>query len=136
MSAIDIFLAKGKKGLILEKDWLTRDEKEEVRARFGPEGSAGLWFLEVPEEPEPVGDFDEEQEIDEDPTTNPVEPKVTEETVQFFGTVTDEPTLAQLEKLTVQELRNLATKEELNVSDLKLKADLVGRLAAHFGVQV
>ncbi|QNO12827.1 hypothetical protein SEA_SHAKENBAKE_10 [Streptomyces phage ShakeNBake] len=124
MSAIDIFLAKGKKGLILEKDWLTREEKEEVRARFGPEGSAGVWFLEVPDEPEPVGDFDEEQEIDEDPTTNPVEPKG------------DEPTLSDLEGLTVAQLRDLAAKEELDVSDLKLKADLVGRLAAHFGVQI
>jgi len=124
MSAIDIFLAKGKKGLILEKDWLTREEKEEVRARFGPEGSAGVWFLEVPDEPEPVGDFDEEQELDEDPTTNPVGPKG------------DEPTLSDLEGLTVAQLRDLAAKEELDVSDLKLKADLVGRLAAHFGVQI
>ncbi|QKY79493.1 hypothetical protein SEA_PHTOWN_10 [Streptomyces phage PHTowN] len=124
MSAIDIFLAKGKKGLILEKDWLTREEKEEVRARFGPEGSAGVWFLEVPDEPEPVGDFDEEQELDEDPTTNPVEPKG------------DEPTLSDLERLTVAQLRDLAAKEEIDVSDLKLKADLVGRLAAHFGVQI
>lgn len=109
MSAIDIFLAKGKKGLILEKDWLTRDEKEEVRARFGPEGSAGVWFLEVPEQ-------------DEEPPTE-------DEVVVDESGEDDEPTMPdELEGLTVAQLKEIAEAEEIDISDVKLKADIVGRI--------
>lgn len=109
MSAIDIFLAKGKKGLILEKDWLTRDEKEEVRARFGPEGSAGVWFLEVPEQ-------------DEEPPTE-------DEVVVDESEEDDEPTIPdELEGLTVAQLKEIAETEEIDISDVKLKADIVGRI--------
>ena len=116
MSAIDIFLAKGKKGLILEKDWLTRDEKEEVRARFGPEGSAGVWFLEVPEQDE------------EPPTEDEV---VVDESEEDDS---DEPTMDDLRGLTVAKLTELADKEEVDLSGLTLKDDILGRMAAHFGL--
>lgn len=115
MSAIDIFLAKGKKGLILEKDWLTREEKEEVRARFGPAGSSGVWFLEVPDQ-------------DED---SPNEDEVVDDESEDDG---DEPTMSDLRGLTVAQLRDIAREEEVNISDLKLKDDILGRLAAHFGL--
>jgi hypothetical protein len=118
MSAIDIFLAKGKKGLILEKDWLTRDEKDEVRARFGPEGSAGVWFLEVPDEDEPELTEDEVVDVGthDDPDAQVIVPPNT-------PTIPDE-----LEGLTVAQLKEIAETEEIDISDVKLKADIVGRI--------
>lgn len=46
------------------------------------------------------------------------------------------PTMADLEKLTVAQLRDLADKEALDVSDLKLKADLLGRISAHLSIDL
>jgi hypothetical protein len=122
--AIEIFLEKGRRGVLLNKDALTRAEKEIVRERFGPEGSAGVWFLDVPEESAPVeetGDFEEEQELDEDPT-------VVEE---GDGR---EPTMEDLRSLTVARLRELADKEEVDLTGLQLKDDILGRMAMHFGL--
>lgn len=127
-----ILHAKGRVCVVLHVDGLDREEKDVVRAaaadpysdvaKLGKDYFA-LIINEEPEDDEPVGDFEEEQELDKDPTV------VDEEDG-------DEPTLSDLESLTVAQLKDLADKEALDVSDLKLKADLVGRLAAHFGVQI
>ncbi|QNR51954.1 portal protein [Streptomyces phage phiRKBJ001] len=136
--AVEIFLEKGRRGVLLNKDALTRAEKEIIRERFGPEGSAGVWFLDVPEESAPVeetGDFEEEQELDQDPTVVEEDSsKMTEEAAKFFGTVTDEPTMAQLRRLTIADLRGLADKEGVDLSGLQLKDDILGRMAMHFGL--
>lgn len=113
MSAIDIFMEKGKQGLLLHKDQLTREEKDEVRERFGPEGTAGIWFLEVV--PEIDADTDPEAILDE----------------QEDG---DEPTMEDLKALTVSKLQDLADKEQVDLAGLKLKDDILGRMAAHFGL--
>jgi len=127
IEAIEIFLAKGKRGVLLERDALTREEKDVIRERFGAEGSAGIWFLEVSDEEseeteleaQESGDFKEEQA---DVTS----------TREEGG----EPTLEDLEALKLPELKELAAKEQVDISDLKLKADILGRLAVHFGVGV
>jgi len=122
--AIEIFLAKGRQGVLLHKDDLSREEKDIIRERFGAEGSAGVWFLATDETPDPedeeAGDFDEEQELDKDPT-------VTDEDG-------DEPTMEDLRGLTVDRLKDLADKEEVDLTGLKLKDDILGRLALHFGL--
>lgn len=46
----------------------------------------------------------------------------------------DEPTMADLDALTVAQLRDLADKERVDLSGLTLKADILGRMAAHFGL--
>lgn len=124
----------GQVAVIVHKDQLSRDEKDVVRAATAEPGTTILpvgnshYVLFINEEPgddEPVGDFEEEQELDKDPTV-----------VDEDDEDGDEPTLSDLESLTVAQLKDLADKEALDVSDLKLKADLVGRLAAHFGVAV
>jgi hypothetical protein len=120
--AIEIFLAKGKRGVLLSKDALSREEKDVIRERFGPEGSAGVWFLEIAEDAEQGddGDFDEEQELDKDPTVNDEDG--------------DEPTMDDLRALTVAKLKELADKEEVDLTGLTLKDDILGRMAAHFGL--
>jgi hypothetical protein len=111
MSAIDIFLAKGTQGLLLHKDQLTREEKDILRERFGAEGTAGVWFLET------------QLDTSEKAATEPDQDG-------------DEPTMEDLEKLTVVQLKDLAAKDNLDIAGLTLKADLLGRLAAHYGIEV
>lgn len=131
----DLVLERGRAGRLAHKDQFTREEKDGLRddVAYGEAEDLGNGWYFVPtsnvrtiesgDYDEPVGDFEEEQELDKDPTV------VDEEDG-------DEPTLSDLEALTVAQLKDLADKEALDVSDLKLKADLIGRLAAHFGVQI
>ncbi|QKY78549.1 hypothetical protein SEA_DRYAD_11 [Streptomyces phage Dryad] len=109
----------GSVAVIAHRHALTRDQKAVVReATTDPESGITAvgdhYVLHMKEEPTaPDGDFSEES-----------------------ADTGDEPKLSDLEGLTVAQLRDLADKEQLDVSDLKLKADLVGRLAAHFGLEV
>lgn len=119
MSAIDIFISKGKQGLILDRDWLTREEKDVVRERFGPEGSSGVWFLETHQDAE-QGDSGTD---DPDDDANEKDSSVG-------------PSLENLEGMTVAQLKELAAHDELDISGLTLKADIVGRLAAHYDLEV
>jgi hypothetical protein len=110
----ELMWSKGRAMRVVHQDELSRDEKDALRVDEGVMQHGKLFLLEIDEEPE-------------------VEPTTAPEDEQEEG---DEPTLADLEALTVPALKDLADKEEVDVSDLKLKADLVGRLAAHFGVNV
>lgn len=46
----------------------------------------------------------------------------------------DEPTMEDLKALTVARLQELADKEQVDLTGLKLKDDILGRMAAHFGL--
>lgn len=46
----------------------------------------------------------------------------------------DEPTMEDLRGLTVARLQELADKEQVDLTGLKLKDDILGRMAAHFGL--
>lgn len=46
----------------------------------------------------------------------------------------DEPTMEDLRGLTVAKLQELADKEQVDLTGLKLKDDILGRMAAHFGL--
>lgn len=143
-NAESILHAKGRVCVVLHVDGMDRAEKDVVRAAasdpYSDVAKLGKDYvaLLINEEPsdEPVGDFDEEQELDEDPTVEDDDPdavKVVEE-AKFSGTVSDEPTMDELRALTVQELKNLADKDRVDLSGLKLKDDILGRMAAHFGL--
>jgi hypothetical protein len=143
-NAESILHAKGRVCFVLHVDGMDRAEKDVVRAAasdpYSDVAKLGKDYvaLLINEEPsdDPVGDFDEEQELDEDPTVEDDDPdavRVVEE-AKFSGTVSDEPSMDELRALTVQELKNLADKDRVDLSGLKLKDDILGRMAAHFGL--
>lgn len=144
-NAESILHAKGRVCVVLHVDGMDRAEKDVVRAAasdpYSDVAKLGKDYvaLLINEEPsEDDGDFDEEQELDEDPTVvndedSDDDVKVVE-AAKFSGTVSDEPSMDELRALTVQELKNLADKDQVDLSGLKLKDDILGRMAAHFGL--
>jgi len=122
MNAESLMHERGFVAVVVHKDRLNRAEKEACRGAVeeGLLADAGRHFV-LPIQEEPVGDFEEEQELDEDPTT-------------IQEGCSDEPSMSQLRSLTVAQLKDLAAMEEVDLSDLKLKDDILGRMAAHFGL--
>lgn len=98
---------------VVHQDEVSREEKDVLRGCGKVTQHGKLFLLEIVEEPEvEVEHFIEPDPADED----------------------DEPTMEDLRGLTVAALRDLASKEEVDLTDLKLKDDILGRMAAHFGL--
>jgi hypothetical protein len=130
MNAESILHEHGTVAVIVHKDQLGRAEKDVVRAAVSDPDSGILqvgnhFVLFIAEEPDDEVDalaLAAYEELQED------------EQVVVPNTQDDEPTMADLRALTVAALRELASKEEVDLSGLTLKDDILGRLAAHFGL--
>lgn len=126
--------------VIVHRDQLNRQEKEIVRNADNILQVGDSFVLVIPEEPE---DYDTEalalyEEYEDDQR---VEVTTVEDQEPVLVPTTEpeqvkSPTVTHLERLTVAQLRDLADKEALDISGLKVKADLVGRLCAHFGIDL
>lgn len=111
----DLMWHKGRTMRVVHQDELTREEKDLLRTKDDVVQHGKLFLQEIAEEPEV------------EPTTAP-EDALDE---QEDG---DEPTMDDLRELTVAKLQDLADKEEVDLTGLKLKDDILGRMAAHFGL--
>ena len=117
----------GMVAFIVHKDQLSRSEKDVVRAAVTDSDSNILavgkehYVLFIPEEPDTdelaLASFEEfkvDQENEQEPVLPPNTPVVPED----------------LDGLTVAQLKEIADAEEVDISDVKLKADIVGRIWA------
>lgn len=130
MTMSDLMWHKGRTMRVLHQNELTREEKDLLRQDDGVVQHGKLFLKEIEEEPgeltsAPIGDFEEEQELDSDPTT------LVKEEQEDGG---DKPTMSELRSMKVAELHELADEEDVDLTGLKLKDDILGRLAAHFGL--
>lgn len=140
----DLMWQYGRTMRVVHQDELTRDEKDVLRFCGKVQQHGKMFLLPIAEEPNAddlaLAAFEEFE--DDQRTEQLVEVTTVEDEKPVFVPMadpeddSDEPTLSDLEKLTVAQLKELAAKEQLDVSDLKLKADLVGRLCAHFGIEL
>lgn len=115
----DIMWHKGRTMRVVHQDELTREEKDILRKEAEVVQHGKLFLKEIAEEPEVEGWDDQDPEGVVDSTTG-----------------SEAPTLEELNDLTVAQLKELADEEGADVQGLKVKADLVGRLAAHFGLEL
>lgn len=123
MSARDKMQYLGRPGYLARVSLFNRQEKDELRADPDVELHGGCFYIATGDA-EALADIrkmQEEQELDQDSTTARVDDS-------------DEPTMDDLRSLKVAELQALADKEEVDLTGLKLKDDILGRLAAHFGL--
>jgi len=97
---------------VVHQDELGREDKDVLRMCGKVTQHGKLFLLEVEEEPEV------EVEHFSDPADDDG----------------DEPTMDDLRGLTVVRLQELADKERVDLTGLKLKDDILGRMAAHFGL--
>lgn len=151
-NAESILHVKGRVAVVVHKTFLDREEKDTLRAAISDPScdvvqlGKNFYGLLIDEEPD-AGEFPEPQVHVPDPDhvcddNDDCEfheyqgPKPVEvvEAAKFSGTVSDEPSMDELRALTVQELKNLADKDRVDLSGLKLKDDILGRMAAHFGL--
>lgn len=107
----DLMWHKGRTMRVVHQDELTREEKDLLRTKDDVVQHGKLFLQEIAEEPEvEVEHFSEPNEDG------------------------GEPTMEDLKALTVDRLKELADKEEVDLTGLKLKDDILGRMAAHFGL--
>lgn len=125
--AKDIMWSNGRTMRVVHSTEVDRKEKEALRRDPDVRQNGLLFLLEINEEP--VGDFDEEQELDQDPTVDEVD-----EVDEVDDNDGREPTMEDLRGLTVARLKDLADKEEVDLTGLSLKDDILGRMALHFGL--
>jgi hypothetical protein len=122
-NAESILHVKGRVAVVVHSTFLDRDEKDVLRAAIADSSSGvvqlgkNFYGLLIDEEP----DSDElalaaYEEFEADQAKEPVMPPNT-------PTIPDE-----LDGLTVAQLKDLADQEEIDISDVKLKADIVGRI--------
>lgn len=121
-SAESIMHKHGVVAVIVHKDQLDRDEKEVLRdALYQPESKimpvGDSYVLVIPEEPTDYFQDGSESEVE------------AQEQVASLVMPPNTPTVPdELEGLTVAQLKELADNEEIDISDVKLKADIVGRI--------
>lgn len=137
MNPETILHERGNVAVVVHKNQLSREEKDAVRYSDQIVAMGDYYGLLIQEEPEDMAAFDahhtpepghvcdnnddcEFHEYqgpkDEEPVVEPVMPPNT-------PTIPDE-----LEGLTVAQLKEIAETEEIDISDVKLKADIVGRI--------
>lgn len=127
MNPETILHERGSVAVVVHKDQLNREEKDAVRYSDQIVAMGDYFGLLIQEEPEDEAEalaLAAYEEFEDDQKTEPIvetEPG-------------GEPTMADLRGLTVASLRELAGKEEVDLSGLTLKDDILGRMAAHFGL--
>lgn len=98
---------------VVHQDELSRDDKDALRMCDAVTQHGKLFLMEVEEEPDVEVEHFTEPVVEDD---------------------SDEPTMDDLKALTVPKLQELADKEQVDLTGLKLKDDILGRMAAHFGL--
>jgi hypothetical protein len=125
MNAESLVHERGKVAIAAHKDQFTREEKEALRNSADLVQAGNYFLLLIDEEP---SDYEEELV---DVTTFEDEEPVHVPTQVAPGA---EPTMKDLRGLTVDRLKELADSEDVDLTGLKLKDDILGRMAAHFGL--
>lgn len=120
MNAESLLHERGRVAVVAHKDQFTRKEKDALRGAQDLVQMGNYYALLIAEEPDADElalaaheEFEDDQRKEKDG---------------------DEPTMDDLRSLKVAELQALADKEEVDLTGLKLKDDILGRLAAHFGL--
>ena len=142
-NAESILHGKGRVAVVVHKTFLDREEKDTLRAAISDSSSSvvqlgnNFYGLLIDEEPD-AGEFPEPQVHVPDPD-HVCDDNDDCEFHEYQGPkpVTeqgDEPTMEDLKALTVARLQELADKEQVDLTGLKLKDDILGRMAAHFGL--
>lgn len=157
MNAESLMHERGTVAVVAHKDAFTREEKDALRAAMvdGTIQFTGQhYMLLIAEEPDDEVDAlalaaYEEFENDERQTGGVVTVDLsTVDSGAFVETLRQsvktpeivevapggEPTMADLRALKMDQLRKLADSEDVDLTGLKLKDDILGRLAAHFGL--
>lgn len=125
MNAESLVHERGKVAIAAHKDQFTREEKEALRNSADLVQAGNYFLLLISEEPS-----DDEVELVDVTTFEDDEP-VHIKTEVAPGA---EPTMKDLRGLTVAKLQELADSEDVDLSGLRLRDDILGRLAAHFGL--
>lgn len=138
----EIVTDRGRTGVLAYKDQFAREEKDVLRdeVAYGEVEDLGNGWYFVPTEsvrtietgtdykhvPDPDHVCDDNDDCEFHEYQGPKVEAVTEQG--------DEPTMEDLKALTVARLQELADKEQVDLTGLKLKDDILGRMAAHFGL--
>lgn len=118
----ELMYERGRIGVLAHKTQFNRREKDWLKADPNVEFHDPFFFFAIQEEPDDEVDalalasYEEFQEDGGEKQTEPVMPPNT-------PTIPDE-----LEGLTVAQLKEIAETEEIDISDVKLKADIIGRI--------
>jgi hypothetical protein len=125
MNAESLMHERGNVAVIAHKNQFTREEKDALRNSDLVFATGDHYVLPIVEEIEfndalALAAYEEFEDDGRTPITE----------VAPGG----EPTMADLKALTVSRLQELADKEEVDLTGLKLKDDILGRMAAHFGL--
>lgn len=132
MNAESLLHERGRVAVVAHKDQFSREEKDALRESSDLVVMGPYFALLIDEEPvayEPVHTPDPDHVCDDNDDCEFHEyqgPPVVDQS--------DEPTMEDLRGLTVARLQELADKEEVDLTGLKLKEDILGRLALHFGL--
>ncbi len=124
----DMMFSRGRIGVLAHKTQFNRREKDLLKADPNVEWHDPFFFFPIQEEPDDDVDalaLAAYEEFEDDERKEQEQPVVDE---------SDEPTMADLRGLTVAKLQELADKEEVDLTGLKLKEDILGRMALHFGL--
>lgn len=130
---------RGSVAVVAHKDAFTREEKDALRSAMvdGTVQFTGQhYMLLITEEQEGMVAFEAHHEDPDHVCDNNDDCEFHEyqgpkdEEVAPGG----EPTMADLKALKVAELQKLADSEQVDLTGLKLKDDILGRMAAHFGL--
>ena len=138
MNPESILHERGNVAVVVHKNQLSREEKDAVRYSDEIVAMGDYYALLIQEEPEDMAAFEAHHtpepghvcDNNDDCEFHEYQGPKTEEDEDL----NDEPTIEDLRGLTVASLRELAGKEEVDLSGLTLKDDILGRLAAHFGL--
>lgn len=130
----ELMYDRGRIGVLAHKDQFNRREKDLLKADPNVEWQDPYFFFAIQEEPDDfpvlaVHDPGPDHVCDNNDDCEFHEyqgPPVVDQS--------DEPTMADLRGLTVAKLQELADKEEVDLTGLKLKDDILGRMALHFGL--
>lgn len=124
MNAESLMHERGTVAVVAHKDAFTREEKNALRSAMADgtiQFTGQHYMLLIAEEPDDEVDalaLAAYEEFQEDEKSTP----------------DDGPSMADLRGLKVSELQALADKEQVDLTGLKLKDDILGRMAAHFGL--
>lgn len=143
-NAESILHVKGRVAVVVHKTFLDREEKDTLRAAISDPScdvvqlGNNFYGLLIDEEPD-AGEFPESQVHVPDPD-HVCDDNDDCEFHEYQGPKPvevapgGEPTMEDLRGLTVAKLQELADNEQVDLTGLKLKDDILGRMAAHFGL--
>lgn len=123
MNAESLMHERGSVAVVAHKDLFSREEKDALRDSDLVRMEGGSYVLLIDEEIE-----------ENDALALASHEEFEDDQRKAADDDSDEPTMDDLKALTVDGLKALAEKDQVDLSGLKLKDDILGRLAAHFGL--